>query len=178
MATIRARGKQCVVFAFACAFAASSAIADEKAHTPLQVWAIGLPNGYVVMEHQARGIHISAEDVERGYVEVREGSRLIVALRSPGGYAVDFRSVSGIIRDARIGGIGDAIEIETSGGTAVQWQAASGRHVVAIDYRFRLAPGTVSGSYAWPLVLAVRIPLSGDRAQSADAFPLASAGRR
>ena len=179
MATIRSMGKQCVaMFAFACAFAASSAIAEEKAHEPLRVWAIGLPNGYVVMEHQARAVHISAQDVERGYVDVREGSRLIVMLRSPGGYAVDFRSVGRIIRDARIEGIGGAIEIEPSGGTAVQWQAAPGRHVVAIDYRFTLAPGIVPDTYTWPLALAVRTPLAGDRAPSADAFPLASTGRR
>src|SRR5204863_3604102 len=72
-ATMRATGKRilCAV-AFACAVSMVSAVAGET----LQVWAIGLPNGYVVMEHQAPVLEVSADDVANGMIEVRGGSRL------------------------------------------------------------------------------------------------------
>lgn len=164
--------------ALACALAAGSAAADGEPRAPLQVWAIGLPNGYVVMEHQARVLQISAEDVARGMIEVRGGSRLVVTLKSSAGYAVDFRARSPLIQAGWIEAGGRTTEIDSRGGTVVQPEAAAGRHVVAIDYRFVLAPDAVPGTYAWPLDLAVRAPLSGDRARPDGANPLASSGTR
>ena len=129
----------------------------------LQVWAIGLPNGYVIMEHQASVLEVSAQDVANGVVEVRGGSRLVITLKSPAGYAVHLRSHSGLVQAASIEAIGRTVEMEANGGVLVQREAPAGRHVVAIDYRFVLAPDAVPGTYAWPLDLAVRAPLSGDR---------------
>ena len=164
--------------ALACALAAGSAAADGDARAPLQVWAIGLPNGYVIMEHQARVLQISAEDVARGMVEVRAGSRLVITLKSPAGYTVDFRARSRLIQAGWIEAAGRTVEIGSRGGTVVQREAAAGRHVVAIDYRFVLAADAVPGTYAWPLDLAVRAPLSGDRELPNGAHRLASVGTR
>jgi len=156
---MRTVGKRVLwVAAFACAVSAGTAVAEGPLHTPLRVWAIGLPNGYVIMEYQARVLHVSAEDVAKGMVEVRGGSRLLVTLNSPAGYAVDFRARGNWIGAARIGGIGGTVEIDSRGGTIVQREAAAGRHVVAIDYRFVLAPDAVPGTYAWPLEMAIRAP--------------------
>lgn len=164
--------------AMACALAAGSAAADGPLRALLRVWAIGLPNGYVIMEHQARVLQVSAEDVARGMVEVRGGSRLVVTLKSSAGYAVDFRARSPLVIATWVGGIGRTVEIDSRGGTMVQREAAAGRHEVAIDYRFVLAPDAVPGTYAWPLDLAVRTPISGDRARPDGANPLASSGTR
>jgi len=159
MAAMRTIGKRVLwVAAFACAVSAGIAAADG----PLQVWAIGLPNGYVIMEHQARVLEVSAQDVANGMVEVRGGSRLVITLKSPAGYAVDFRTRSRLVQAGSIEAIGRTVEMEAKGGVLVQREAAAGRHRVAIDYRFVLAPDVVPGTYAWPLDLAVRAPLSGD----------------
>lgn len=149
----------------ACAFPASTVVADEPLREPLRVWAIGLPNGYVIMEQQAQVLHVSAEDVARGMAEVRGGSRLVFTLHSPGGYTVNFRARGELIQSTWIGGIGRTVEIDSSGGTVVQRNAAAGRHIVAIDYRFLLAPDAVPGTYPWPFEVAVRRPLSGDGEQ-------------
>ena len=69
----------------ACPLAAGAAVSGAPLRAPLRVWAIGLANGYVIMEHQARVLHVSAEDAARGMAEVRGGSRLGVTLHSPGG---------------------------------------------------------------------------------------------
>jgi hypothetical protein len=159
-AAMRATSKR-ILFtaALACAVSAGSAVAGG----PLQVWAIGLPNGYVVMEHQARVLDVSAEDAANGVVEVRGGSRLVITLKCPAGYAVDLRAHSGVVQAASIEAIGRTVELESNGGVLVQPAAAAGRHVVTIDYRFVLAPDTVPGTYAWPLDLWVRALLSTDR---------------
>ncbi len=164
--------------ALACALPAGIAVADGSTRAPLQVWAIGLPNGYVVMEHQARVLEVTAEDVAKGMVEVRGGSRIAITTDSPGGYTVDFHGRSPLIQTAWIGGIGHAVEIDSRGGTVVEREVASGRRVVAIDYRFVLSPDAVAGRYAWPLDMAVRAPMPADYARPNGAHRLASFGVR
>jgi hypothetical protein len=160
MATMQAIGKRVLCAAgLACTVSAGSATADG----PLQVWAIGLPNGYVVMEHQARVLEVSAQDVVSGRVEVRGGSRLVITLTSPAGYALDFRARGQSVQAGSIEAIGRTMEMGSQDAVLVQREAAAGRHVVAIDYRFVLAPDAAPGTYPWPLDLSVRALLSGDR---------------
>jgi hypothetical protein len=118
------------------------------------------------MEHQAQVVHVTAEDAARGMVEVREGSRLVVTIHAPSRYAVDFLTRSTVFRPIGIGGMGDVAELSPGGGSLVQQQAA-GRHVIALDYRFALAPGTPPGTYPWPLALRVRSVVAGDAGQVA-----------
>ena len=40
--------------ALGCAFALPGALGEEGARVRFAVWAIGLPDGYMVMDHQAR----------------------------------------------------------------------------------------------------------------------------
>jgi hypothetical protein len=136
-------------------FFAGIAAAADTPRGPFTVWAIGLPNGYIVMEYQARVVHVTAEDAARGVVEVRGGSRLIVTTHAPSRYAVDFFNHSTVFRPIAISGMGNVIGLTPKGGSVTQQQPA-GRHIVAVDYRFVLAPGTPPGTYPWPLGLVVR----------------------
>lgn len=142
------------VLALACALDAGIARAQSR-----PAWAIGLPDGHVILEHQASAIEVSAEDAARGVVEVRGGSRLVVTIHAPSSYAVDFHTRSTVFQPIEIDGIGAVVELSPRGGTVEQRQTA-GRRVIEINYRFALAPGTVPGTYAWPLDLAVRSPIT------------------
>ena len=135
-------------------FFAGFAAADGAARGPFTVWAIGLPNGYVVMEHQVQVVHVTAEDATRGVVEVRGGSRLIVTTHAPSRYALDFTNQSTVFRSIGINGVAEA-GLRPKGASVAQQQPA-GRRVVALDYKFALAPGTRPGVYPWPLALTVR----------------------
>jgi len=137
------------------------AAAQDTPGTPPIAWAIGLPDGYVIMEHQASTIEVGAADAARGVVEVRGGSRLVITLHAPSGYAVDFRTRGTVFQPIEIDGIGAVVELSPHGGTVAQRQSA-GRRVIEINYRFALAPGTAPGTYAWPLDLAVRSPVTVD----------------
>ena len=64
--------------------------ADSTPRGQFTVWAIGLPNGYIVMEHQAAVIHVTADDVAQGALHVRNGSRFVITTDTATGYTVDF----------------------------------------------------------------------------------------
>ena len=74
-----------ILLGLVCALAGADAAADGPA-----AWVIGLPHGYVVLEHQAQAIDVTDDDVARGFVDVRAGSRIVVTMRAGGRYALDF----------------------------------------------------------------------------------------
>lgn len=146
----------------ACAMGPGTTLAEGPRRASFAVWAVGLPNGYVVMEHQAKAIEISEKDVRRGAVTVPAGTRLVVVTRSSGSYAVDFSSAESPFHCVRVEGIGHAVALGAAGGTVVERDAPAGRHAVTVDYHFALAPDAKPGSYAWPLQMAVRRPGPGE----------------
>lgn len=132
------------------------AIADGTPRGDFAVWAIGLPNGYVVMDRQAPSIHVTEDDAAQGVVHVFEGSRLAVTTGSQRDFAVHFATRTALFRTVQIEGIGRTVELGARGGTVVERDLPAGRHVVAVNYRFELAPGTAPGTYSWPLEMATR----------------------
>lgn len=136
--------------------ATTAAMADGGAPAAMRVWAIGLPSGYIVMEHQAIVLHITAADIVRGEAEVRSGTRLALTTRSPSGFAVEFRGRSPVIRAVAIEGIGHPVQLGPDGGTVVAPEAAAGVRKVDVHYRFILSPDARPGDHPWPLELTVR----------------------
>jgi len=142
-----------ILLGVVCALVTGSAVAEGPT---LAVWAIGLPHGYIVMEHQATVINVTREDVVRGFVQVAGGSRLTVATRSQGDYTLHFVRRGALFRSVKVEGIGSTIELGAQGGTVIQHDVPAGKAVVTVNYRFELAPATVPGTYAWPLELVAR----------------------
>ena len=176
-----ARGRRCrarVVVALACALAAGIAAADGASRSQFAVWAIGLSDGYVMMEHQAPVIHVTADDVAQGVVQVRGGSRFVITTHSPTGYTVDFFTRGALFQAVGIDGIGRAVELGPAGGTVVQREAAAGRRVIAVNYRFILTPDAIPGIYAWPLEMVVRATVSSDLARASGARRLVTISGR
>lgn len=130
--------------------------AAQVPSAPLSVWAIGLLDGYIIMEHQETAIHVTAADVARGMVEVRGGSRFMVTAYSPARYTLDVFNRGAQFRAVHIEGLNQAVAVGPASALAAQQDVAAGRHVISLDYRFTLAPGTVPGTYAWPLELVAR----------------------
>ena len=138
----------------------------------LAVWAIGLPHGYIVLEHQANVINVTSDDVARGFVQVAGGSRLIVVTRSQGDYALHFARRGALFRSVQVEGLGPTTQLGAQGGTVIQRDVPAGKAVVAVNYRFELAPGMAPGTYAWPLEVVVRGALpDGFVASSPNAAP-------
>ena len=148
--------------AFACALVAGAAAAGDASLARSGVWAIGLPDGYVIMEHQAAVIEVTAEDVAMGVVEVRGGSRFMITTHAPARYAVDFFTRRGFFQAVGIGGIGRPAELGPTGGTVDHREATVGKRVIRVDYRFVLPSDTTPGTYEWPLQMSVRGTVPSD----------------
>ena len=120
------------------------------------MWAIGLPHGFVAMEHQVSSIDITADDVARGEVRVRAGSRIAVTTRQPTSHAIEIRARFTFASATSIQGLSRTVDLGVSETAVVHMHAISGRQVFELDYRFALMPGVIPGEYAWPLQIAVR----------------------
>ena len=99
------------------------AAADGAPCGRFAAWAIGLPDGYVIMEYQAPVVQVTVDDAARGVVEVRGGSRLVIMTRTPAGYAVDFYTHGRLFQSVQIDGIGNAVALGATGGTVVRPRA-------------------------------------------------------
>ena len=104
--------------AFACALIAGAAAAGDDSRGAFAVWAIGLPDGYVVMERQGRVIQVSAEHAAQDAVRMRREPRFVLVTHAPAEYAVDFHVSSALMRAVGIEGIGEAVRIGTAGGVS------------------------------------------------------------
>ena len=149
--TARKRCRSRLPLAIACVAASGAVAAADPA-----VWAIGLPHGYIVMEHQVQAVDVTDEDVARGFVEIRGGSRIVVTTRSGGGYALDFARRGMAFSSAQVEISGRTFAVGPDGGTLAEHGAPAGRVVFALNYRFHLAPETAAGTYAWPLDIVAR----------------------
>ena len=128
----------------------------QGASAPLAAWAIGLPDGYIIMEHQENVIHVTAADVARGVVEVRGGSRFVVTAHSASSYSLNLFHRGALFQSVHIAGLNRAAALGPAGALVAHQDVEAGRRVISLDYRFMLSPGTVPGTYAWPLELAAR----------------------
>lgn len=103
--------------------------------------------------HQTQRLVITAQDVERGYVDVAGGSRFDLTHKGPSLF--EFRPVGNLFRAVKVSGLAAAAEFNAEGGTMLQRSSGATATSVAISYRFQLAPGISAGAYRWPLSLTV-----------------------
>ena len=103
--------------------------------------------------HQAQSLVVTAQDVERGYVDVSGGSRF--EIRYKGARLLEFRPVGDIFRSVKVSGLEWSAEFGSDGGTMLQKSSGDATASVAINYRFHFAPGISAGAYPWPLLLTV-----------------------
>jgi hypothetical protein len=100
---------------------------------------------------------ITAADVARGYVEVSSPAQLAIKSNSPSGYMLVFANQGDFVRQTRISGLGTTVQLGAGGGVVTQ--AAPGRGMneimLALSFRFELAPQVQQGVYPWPLQVSV-----------------------
>jgi hypothetical protein len=107
---------------------------------------------------QAGSIHITTEDITRGYVDVKGGTLLEVRTNSENGYLLSFESESGPYREIWVID-GTRTTVLTGKGGFIH-QPYPGRTIAEkkeLSYRFLLSRDAVPGSYLWPLRVDVVI---------------------
>lgn len=118
--------------ALACALPAGIALADGGARGQFPVWAIGLPNGYLVMDRQSRVIQVTTDHRARGAAKAPGDA--LVTNQVPPARVADIQVSGALIRAVGIDGVGQVMELAAAPGTPGQGETAAtvpGARVVA-----------------------------------------------
>lgn len=130
--------------------------AAKEAHTSFTVGATVRAVANLELNSAPRVLHISAIDLQRGYLDAPEPTKLSISSNSQSGYALDFLSVAPIFSSLSVQGLGADVDLGAEGGSVVQrWQRSQPIHL-ALKFRFVLAPQLIAGDYPWPLRLSAR----------------------
>ena len=134
-------------------------VAAGQAHGTMAVSVTVVAEAGMQSAYQAAQLKIAADDVARGFVDVPAASRFAVTTNSPVGYSVEFHSVGKLFDAVQVVGLGRAVQLGADGGAVfVRGALPTGPGLGAmheLNYRFTLSPGTLPGSYPWPLQLSV-----------------------
>jgi hypothetical protein len=142
--------------AIACALGAATPALGQSRSNVLSVSAIVVPSTKVDVVASAAMLDVTAEDVSRGYVEVRDAARLRITSTSRAGFRVDLHPRVPMFRAIEVRMDGFRAWLGPDGGTLVA-SGRTGRQMPArVDVRIELAQGVLPGRYPWPVALQVR----------------------
>lgn len=104
--------------------------------------------------HDPRALALAPEDVARGYVDVEQGTSLLLTSNTRAGFAVSIAADPAIVSRVVARFEGQSLESAAPAMTLHVDAPQLLREPVVIRYRLFLAPGALAGSYAWPVRLA------------------------
>lgn len=107
-------------------------------------------------EHQTASLTVTAQDVERGYVEVPAASSFSIVTNTQDGIVVDFRPRNDVFRSVVVTGLQNSFEIGAQGGSALHNLPHGRTTFHQLGFRFTLRPDVLPGAYPWPLEISVR----------------------
>jgi hypothetical protein len=103
---------------------------------------------------QISEITVTEEDIQRGYIEVRSGSRLEVKTNNPAGYMLAFEGSLWPFIEVQVLGLANPVYLHS--GNAIAYQpSVKGKVFMDLSYRFILSENTRPGPYSWPLSISV-----------------------
>jgi hypothetical protein len=136
--------------------ASITAAGARDVHSELSVSVIVRPMAKLQLRSAPSGLDISAADLRRGYIDVKQPTQLTIRSNSPNGYSLEILTVAPLLASMTIEGLNSDLALGADGGTIVQrWQKPQAVDL-SLKFRFELAPGLSTGNYPWPVRLAVR----------------------
>lgn len=134
---------------------ASAALNAGEARATLTVAVTVPPVSRLEVLSQPTSVQITAQDLQRGYVDLSEPIRLKIYSNAREGFALEVLPMSPLIQAIAVHGLGSEADLGAEGGRIVErWehpQAAS----LSLTFRLVLAPGAMPGTYPWPLHLSI-----------------------
>jgi hypothetical protein len=129
--------------------------AQGNAAIPVSV--IVVANARLDSQHQESQLQISAEDVQRGFVEARAASRFSVHTNSHAGYCLEFLPVGNLFGSFQVTDVANhAAHLGPDGGTLVRRGPVPAGLTQSLNFRFALQSDVQPGTYAWPLQMTLR----------------------
>lgn len=128
----------------------------KEARTSITVSATVVAVARIERASMPARLEISALDLQRGFIELRDPIALEIRSNSPDGFVLDVVTMAPLFSSLVIQGLNSEAYLGADGGTIVQrWQKAQTAKL-SLRLRFGLAPGVVAGSYAWPMQITAR----------------------
>jgi hypothetical protein len=128
----------------------------KEARTSFTVSATVVAVARIERSSMPARLEISALDLQRGFIDVRDPVALEIRSNSPDGFVLDVVTMAPLFTSLAIQGLDSDAQLGADGGTIVQrWQKAQTAKLL-LHLRFGLAPGVLPGSYPWPLQITAR----------------------
>jgi hypothetical protein len=142
--------------ALATSMTPGKALAKGTSTAGMRISATVAPYTHLDLIAQAATLTVTAEDVQRGYVDVSAGTHLMARSNDPNGFSVNFTPRAGVFNSAKITGLGSDVEIDRTGGSV--HRAYTGHEAsMQLGYRFVLSRDVAPGNYPWPLQISAAI---------------------
>jgi hypothetical protein len=142
------------VLALAAAGAFGTALANPSGE--LRVSAVVRKIARLQVLAQPQFVRVTEGDVARGYVEVIAPVQVAVRSNTRDGYMLAFDPRADFFRQAHVRGLDVPLQVGPAGGVIAQRASASPARetVLALGFRFELAPSAREGVYPWPFQLS------------------------
>jgi hypothetical protein len=134
----------------------AAAASAREARNSIAVSATVLPAARLELQSMPTELQISADDLNRGFVDAPEATSFVVRSNSPTGFALDLATLLPLVSSVVVHGLESDQSVGGDGGTLVQrWQSPRAVRL-SLKFRLILAPGLTAGRYPWPLRVSVR----------------------
>ena len=109
---------------------------------------------------QPSSVTVTADDVDRGYVDMSSSAKLAVQSNAQGGSMLMFENQGEFLLQPLVRGLDNDVHLNASGGGVAQRASGRGMYKTMLDlgFRFTLSESARHGVCAWPLRFAV-VPL-------------------
>ena len=134
----------------------ASVASTDQTQGSLGVSAIVVPVARLELTTREPELLLTAEDLDRGYIESPWPLHLTVYSNSRSGYALDVLPVSPLFSAMSVQGLGSEVLLSGEGGTVTQRWSHPQEVSLELRFSFVLAEGVRPGRYAWPVRLAAR----------------------
>lgn len=138
---------------------APAGAAAGGSESKLTVTATVLKHASLKVLAQPSSIVITAADIARGYVDVPKPAQIAIKNNSAG-YMLVFAGYGEFVRQVRVRGLGNEVQMGADGGTVSQANTGGGMNSTVLDlgFRFELSASAQQGVYPWPMQMSV-VPL-------------------
>jgi hypothetical protein len=136
--------------------AGSSVASTDQAQSSLGVSATVIPVARIELVTREPELLLTAEDLDRGYIETPQALHLTVYSNSRNGFALDVLPVSPLFSAVSVQGLDSDVLLSAGGGTVTQRWSHPQKVSLALRFSFVIAEGIQPGRYPWPVRLAAR----------------------
>ncbi len=134
----------------------SLAASARELRTSLSVTATVMAMARIEQRTEPDTVEITAADVRRGFLDVRQPTTLLVRSNCPSGFTLDLTMVGPMLESVVVHGVAGDPSFGSVGGSIVQrWSGAQSMNL-SLTFRLILAPSLAAGIYPWPVRVAVR----------------------